>query len=69
MSAPSALAVAGGLGVAAGTNLSEIMWSAAPVERWAAARAGGRALKIAENRCGGSARRRQSRARCAERYD
>ncbi len=72
VSAPSALAVASMLGVAVGTYLSKDMWPSGSVGRWAAARAGGEArqtLKIANNRCGDSARRRQSCARCTERCD
>ena len=63
VSAPSALAVASGLGVAAVAYSSEDVRPPAPVERWAAGRASRSPgnVKIADRLLGDLARRRQSR--------
>ena len=69
-SAPSAPAAASTLRVAAVMYLSEVTRPPAPVERWPAARTSGSPAQrpiIAENRCGASARRRQSCVRCTQR--
>ena len=69
-SAPSAPATASTLRVAAVMYLSEVTRPPAPVERWPAARTSGSPAqrpKSPENRCGASARRRQSCVRCTQR--
>ena len=69
-SAPSAPAAASTLRVAAVMYLSEVTRPPAPVERWPAARTSGSPAqrpKSPENRCGASARRRQSCVRCTQR--